>query len=248
MKCTRIISLITLSLLLTACLTNSSRLVFGPDHFGKNKLIQGDELEQDISLSLNEEVVEKKDREVIREVELDEQLSHQDSTGKSKHAILERLIDADSTQLIKRAVDIHKIVENGLVNKPSNSYSTKKEPKTDGELFLKILLIIFIVVLVLILLGILLFYLFVNALNEAGSNGCYIATMTYGSYDHPKVKTLRTFRDEYLAKRKWGMKFIQFYYKYSPSLVQKLQHHRRINSFIRANLNVFVFILRKFYP
>ena len=43
---------------------------------------------------------------------------------------------------------------------------------------------------------------------------CFIATATMGDYDHPIVMDLRIFRDEWLANKKWGMKFISFYYKY----------------------------------
>ena len=54
--------------------------------------------------------------------------------------------------------------------------------------------------------------------NENGPNnpflakGCFIATATMGSYDHPLVVDLRNFRDNWLLKRKWGMKFTNWYY------------------------------------
>jgi hypothetical protein len=35
---------------------------------------------------------------------------------------------------------------------------------------------------------------------SGGSSGCYIATMAYGSYEHPQVLELRKFRDDILAK------------------------------------------------
>jgi hypothetical protein len=35
-----------------------------------------------------------------------------------------------------------------------------------------------------------------------------------GSYDHPVVMDLREFRDEWLLKRKWGIGFNEWYYKY----------------------------------
>ncbi len=51
------------------------------------------------------------------------------------------------------------------------------------------------------------------------SDGCYIATCVYGSYDTPEVWTLRRFRDRYLRTRFWGRAFIRIYYAISPKLV-----------------------------
>jgi hypothetical protein len=39
--------------------------------------------------------------------------------------------------------------------------------------------------------------------NTSNQNGCYIATIAYGSYDHYQVIKLRKFRDTYLEKRIW---------------------------------------------
>lgn len=52
------------------------------------------------------------------------------------------------------------------------------------------------------------------------TEGCYIATCVYGSYDCPKVWTLRRFRDDVLSKRLIGKLFIKSYYKISPILVR----------------------------
>lgn len=41
---------------------------------------------------------------------------------------------------------------------------------------------------------------------------CFIATATMGNYNHPVVIDLRIFRDEWLLKRKWGVKFTDWYY------------------------------------
>jgi|AntAceMinimDraft_9_1070365.scaffolds.fasta_scaffold18113_2 hypothetical protein len=48
--------------------------------------------------------------------------------------------------------------------------------------------------------------------------GCFIATATMGDYNNPTVIQLRYFRDNYLAKKKWGRLFIDTYYKYSPCI------------------------------
>ena len=39
---------------------------------------------------------------------------------------------------------------------------------------------------------------------KRGSDGCYVATAVYGSYDCPQVWTLRRFRDNALAKTWYG--------------------------------------------
>ena len=60
----------------------------------------------------------------------------------------------------------------------------------------------------------------INQLNETKSQGCYIATAVYGSYDCPPVWTLRRFRDNTLAETKLGRVFIRTYYVVSPILVK----------------------------
>ncbi|WP_440887833.1 CFI-box-CTERM domain-containing protein [Vibrio sp. WZ-1] len=75
--------------------------------------------------------------------------------------------------------------------------------------------------------------------------GCYIATMAYGDYEHPQVVYLRKFRDETLSKTKLGRNFIKRYYKYSPLLVEKLKGHNFINRVIRICLDIIVKVINK---
>lgn len=84
-----------------------------------------------------------------------------------------------------------------------------------------------------------------SAPQNSSNGGCYIATLVYGDYDHPKVKVLRHFRDNVLLKNNFGKKFVKFYYKYSPGWVQHLKSKKRINRCIRSILNCFVYIYRK---
>ncbi len=49
---------------------------------------------------------------------------------------------------------------------------------------------------------------------------CFIATACMGDYNHPFVILLSDFRDEWLAKRKWGRTFIKQYYNYSPPVAK----------------------------
>ena len=54
---------------------------------------------------------------------------------------------------------------------------------------------------------------------ERNKNNCYVATMVYGTSNHPEVILLRNFRDKYLNKFYLGKFFINSYYKYSPKFV-----------------------------
>jgi hypothetical protein len=81
--------------------------------------------------------------------------------------------------------------------------------------------------------------------SSGASSGCYIATMVYGSYDAPEVMVLRKFRDNKLYQSFLGKKFIQFYYKYSPLLVEKLKDYKTINLIIKKILDNVVNYLDK---
>ena len=72
------------------------------------------------------------------------------------------------------------------------------------------------------------------------AEGCYIATMVYGNYDHPKVLVLRRYRDEYLMKSIWGRCFVRFYYYVSPKAVRILHNKENINNLIRKWLDSFI--------
>ncbi len=78
----------------------------------------------------------------------------------------------------------------------------------------------------------------------SSSSGCYIATMAYGSYDHPQVIVLRNYRDNVLSKSFLGIEFIQFYYKYSPVLVEKLKDKPVVNKIIKSVLNIFISLVK----
>ena len=76
-----------------------------------------------------------------------------------------------------------------------------------------------------------------NSSTQKRSEGCYIATMAYGDYNHPKVMVLRRYRDNILAKSTYGRAFIKTYYWLSPKLVKILSNHKRISSIIRCLLD-----------
>ena len=60
--------------------------------------------------------------------------------------------------------------------------------------------------------------------NHSSSQGCYVATAVYGSYDCPEVWTLRRYRDYTLSSSWYGRAFIRTYYAISPTLVKWFGH------------------------
>jgi hypothetical protein len=52
---------------------------------------------------------------------------------------------------------------------------------------------------------------------------CFIATAAMGSYDHPVVIDLRNFRDNWLLKREWGIKFTKWYYIYGEKAAKVIE-------------------------
>ena len=53
--------------------------------------------------------------------------------------------------------------------------------------------------------------------------GCFIATAAMGDYDHPVVKDLRIFRDNWLNEKKWGKSFISWYYENGPRVAKVIE-------------------------
>ena len=75
-----------------------------------------------------------------------------------------------------------------------------------------------------------------NLRPKAGGGLCFIATAAYGSPLHPYVETLRDFRDRYLVSNKLGRKFIDLYYKYSPSVASFIARHKPLKIAVRIYL------------
>lgn len=69
------------------------------------------------------------------------------------------------------------------------------------------------------------------------SEGCYIATCVYGSYDCPQVWTLRRFRDGTLRKTVPGRLFVRVYYYFSPKLVKRFGDRNTFRRTCRAPLD-----------
>lgn len=54
-------------------------------------------------------------------------------------------------------------------------------------------------------------------------SGCFIATATMGSYDHPEVMELRNFRDNWILEKKWGEGFVAWYYHYGEVVAKSIE-------------------------
>ena len=81
--------------------------------------------------------------------------------------------------------------------------------------------------------------------NEKGeSEGCYIATAVYGSYDCPELWVLRRFRDFGLRKNAVGRLFVRVYYSISPRLVKRFGHIDRVKRVCKKILDRFVACLK----
>lgn len=84
-----------------------------------------------------------------------------------------------------------------------------------------------------------------DATENQSSNGCYIATCVYGSYDCPEVWTLRRFRDYTLDSTWFGRLFIKCYYAISPTLVRWFGKTKWSKTFWKAKLDKLVFHLNR---
>jgi hypothetical protein len=72
--------------------------------------------------------------------------------------------------------------------------------------------------------------------SSGGSGGCFVATVTYGNYDHPRVQLLREFRDRHLSTNGFGRMCVNKYYRYSPSVANFIAEHDTVKAIIRVNL------------
>ena len=80
--------------------------------------------------------------------------------------------------------------------------------------------------------------------SQSGSEGCYVATCVYGSYDCPEVRVLRRFRDCFLRRHVMGRLFVRTYYALSPRMVERYGGSERFRSFFRWILDRIVSSLK----
>ncbi len=80
---------------------------------------------------------------------------------------------------------------------------------------------------------------------KRNSNGCYVATCVYGSYDCPQVWTLRRYRDNDLATTWYGRLFIKTYYLISPIIVKWFGKAKLFKNICKPKLDKMVTRLQK---
>ena len=81
--------------------------------------------------------------------------------------------------------------------------------------------------------------------NDNTTEGCYIATCIYGSYECPEVLTLRQFRDQVMKQTLAGRVFVKCYYAVSPTLVKWFGNSRWFHRFWKCKLDRMVDRLNK---
>ena len=82
--------------------------------------------------------------------------------------------------------------------------------------------------------------------SEAFGGGCFIATAAYGSYMHPHVARLRTFRDDVLMQSFAGRQIISLYYEYSPPIAAVIAENQFLRIVTRLLLTPVVYMIA--YP
>jgi tetratricopeptide (TPR) repeat protein len=64
--------------------------------------------------------------------------------------------------------------------------------------------------------------------------GCFIVTAVYGGVCTPQVHTFKLLRDKVLSRNRFGLKFIEFYYLYSPAFSIWLDRKPAIKFLVRT--------------
>lgn len=83
--------------------------------------------------------------------------------------------------------------------------------------------------------------------NKQSQDGCYIATVVYGSPLSKEVVHFKSYRDKVLLKNLVGKLFVKLYYFVSPTISKYLKNKPRINSFIKRYLLDFLYKKTTFF-
>ncbi len=85
---------------------------------------------------------------------------------------------------------------------------------------------------------------FSDVLGEAGGKGgefCFVATAAFGSYDHPTVRKLRTFRDAFLYPMPGGAALVAAYYRVGPMAATLIEGDSPLRPVVRGALTLAAF-------
>ena len=74
---------------------------------------------------------------------------------------------------------------------------------------------------------------------------CFIASTVYKDYNHPKVKILCIYRDNYVLTNSIGKIFVKYYYKYSPFYADFIKDKSFFSIPIRKFLDFLIFVFYK---
>lgn len=79
------------------------------------------------------------------------------------------------------------------------------------------------------------------------TGNCFIASIAFESRNDPTLQLLRAFRNQVLATNTTGKSFIRFYYRWSPALANRLQHHKWVKTTLRKVLPPFALCLKRVF-
>ncbi len=82
-----------------------------------------------------------------------------------------------------------------------------------------------------------------GTIKKKKKEGCYIATMVYGSYEIEEVLILKEFRDKILSKYKASRIFISIYYFTSPVFVKLFKNVKPLHFIIKVFLDSFIIMI-----
>lgn len=83
------------------------------------------------------------------------------------------------------------------------------------------------------------------SVNIESDFGCFIATAVFGSPLADEVKVLCSFRDNVLIQNGFGRRFVNFYYRVSPTAANFISERPLLKLFVRLHLKPIITILNR---